>query len=125
MKTSYFARSANHPQAVSVAGRAPPWYKGREYKKLAPKLWIFKKYKQDHNKEFYTEHFHHEVLSILDPRQVYEELGEDAVLLCYEAPNEFCHRHLVAKWLEHHLGITITEIYLQELKDKYPFYQEE
>lgn len=37
MKTSYFDRSSNHPNAVSIAGLAPAWYKGKQYKKLAPK----------------------------------------------------------------------------------------
>ena len=26
--------------------------------------------------------------------------GKDIVLLCYEKPSSFCHRHLLAKWLE-------------------------
>ena len=26
---------------------------------------------------------------------------EDIVLICYEKPGDFCHRHLVANWLRH------------------------
>lgn len=25
--------------------------------------------------------------------------GKDVVLLCYETPDKFCHRHILAKWL--------------------------
>ena len=25
--------------------------------------------------------------------------GRDIVLVCYEGPSKFCHRHLVAEWL--------------------------
>jgi len=110
MNTSYYAKSANHPNAVSIAGKAPEWYKGKEYKKLAPKYWFFKKYKRDGDEKFYEEQFQLEVLDKLDPKQVYEDLGEDAVILCWEASGKFCHRHLVAKWLMKHLQIEITEL---------------
>jgi len=36
-------------------------------------------------------------------------LGEDAILLCYEGIFQFCHRRLVAKWLEEQLNITVDE----------------
>lgn len=110
MKTSYYAKSASHPDAVSIASRAPDWYKGREYKILAPKYWFFKKYKDDGDELFYTEHFQSEILNRLDPAEVYQALGENAVLLCWEKTGKFCHRHLVARWLEKHLNITIEEI---------------
>ena len=45
----------------------------------------------------------------LNPREVYNELGEDAVILCWEAPDKFCHRHIVAEWLSYSLGIDIEE----------------
>jgi uncharacterized protein (DUF488 family) len=95
---------------VSIASRAPLWYTGRQYKKLAPKLWFFKKYKQDGDEAFYREQYQKEILDQLDPAEVYKELGERAVLLCYEKPGDFCHRHIVSEWFEKHLGIQITEL---------------
>ena len=77
---------------------------------MAPKFWFFNKYKKDGDVDSYIENYNKEVLSVLDPKQVYEELGEDAIIICYEAPEDFCHRHLVAKWLEESLGIKIEEI---------------
>jgi uncharacterized protein (DUF488 family) len=41
---------------------------------------------------------------------VFNELGEDAILLCWESPEKFCHRHLVADWLSKKLDIKITEL---------------
>jgi hypothetical protein len=100
--------------AVSIAGECPKWYKGKEYKKLAPKRWFYDIYKQTGDIEFYKKHYYEEILSKLDARQVYEELGENAVLLCWEHlenPDEqFCHRRLVAEWLEEELGISIPEL---------------
>lgn len=110
MNTSYYAKSSNNFYAVSIAGRAPLWYTGREYRKLAPKKDFFLKYKLDGDQEYYTQQFQKRVLDQLDPFEVYKDLGENAVLLCHEKSGEFCHRHLVAKWLEKHIGIEIKEI---------------
>lgn len=110
MKTSYFAKYRDGVFAVSIAGRAPEGFTSRQYKKLSPKYWFFKKYKEDGDEKFYTEQYQKEVLDKLDPQIVYNELGEDAVLLCWEEPGKFCHRHLIAKWLSENLGIKIEEI---------------
>jgi hypothetical protein len=53
--------------------------------------------------------FHEQALSKLDPKAVYDELGQDAVLLCWEAPGKFCHRRVVAEWFEAALGIMVNE----------------
>lgn len=110
MNTSYYAKSSKHPNAVSIAGKAPAWYTGRQYKKLAPKYWFFKKFKEDGDEEFYKIQYKKEVLDKLDPQEVYKELGEDAVILCWEKSGKFCHRHLVAEWLSKALGIEIDEL---------------
>ena len=110
MKTSYFAKYKGE-NAVSISAKCPDWYKGREYKKLAPKYWFFKAYKDgDITKEEYTFCYKTEVLDKLDPKVVYEELGTNSVLLCYEKIGDFCHRHIVSKWLSDNLNIEIKEI---------------
>ena len=109
MNTSYFNKYKGS-NAVSICLRPPYWYKGREFKELAPPLWLFLKYKKDYDKNFYIENYYKEVLDKLDPQDIYNKLGEDVVLLCWENPDEFCHRHLVAEWLEWELGIEIKEL---------------
>lgn len=111
MNTSYFEKSSHHPQAVSIAGRAPATFNRREYKKLAPKKWFFKLYKENGDRDFYIEHYQKEVLDKLDPKKVYEELGDNSVLLCWEKPGEFCHRHIVAEWLMKNLGVPVEELH--------------
>jgi CYTH domain-containing protein len=97
--TSHFnSTEFDYSKAVSICGKPPAYYGGREYKKLAPKYWFFKKYKEDGDKDFYREQYYKEVLDKLDPEEVYKDLGKDAVLLCWENPDEFCHRHMVADW---------------------------
>ena len=50
-----------------------------------------------------------EILSKLDPQKVANDLGPDAILLCFEKFNDRCHRRLVAEWFETSLGIIIPE----------------
>ena len=109
MDTSYFARYKGST-GVSISAKSPVGWKGKEYKKLAPKYWFLMQYKEDRDKEHYIHHYKKEVLDKLDPQTVYDELGHDAVLLCYEKPSDFCHRHIVAEWLNESLGLFITEL---------------
>ena len=61
----------------------------------------------------YTIRFN-ELLERLDPDNIFNAIGDisngrDAALLCFEKPGEFCHRRLVAKWLENGLGFEVNE----------------
>jgi uncharacterized protein YeaO (DUF488 family) len=111
---TYFAKLRNLPShiiPVSICAKAPEWYTGIQYKKLAPTYEILMKYKKDHDKDSYIEHFQKEVLDKLNSSQVVLDLlglvgnfkglnyYPDIALVCYEKPTDFCHRHLVADWL--------------------------
>lgn len=116
MKTSYFYKSKNDPNAVSIAWRAPVGFRGMEYKSLVPKYWFLRKYKDDGDQDFYVDRYYEEILKKLNPEQVYKELGESAILLCWERPGEFCHRHIVSKWFRD-AGFDVQEL-TQELRGK-------
>jgi hypothetical protein len=49
-------------------------------------------------------------LESLDAKQVAEEFGPNAILLCWESFNVRRHRRLVAEWLEEKLGIVVPEL---------------
>jgi hypothetical protein len=49
-------------------------------------------------------------LESLDAKQVTEDLGPNAIILCWESFNVRCHRRLVAEWLEEKLGIVVPEL---------------
>lgn len=88
---------------ISICGKAPDWYTGLQYKKLAPKYQFFMEWKRTHDNAYYIEHFEQEVLAQLDTDTVFEELsalsgGQTFALICYERPSDFCHRHLVEEW---------------------------
>ncbi len=97
-----------HPDFVRIAicGKLVfPW-EGLWYPKLAPKRWFFDEWEKDHDNAKYVGRFNDEVLRRLSRRAVRDELARlsggfdrTIVLMCYEKPGDFCHRHLVAGWL--------------------------
>ena len=119
--TSYFAKLKSLPEhiiPISICGKAPDWYKGLQYKKLAPKYDFFMKWKENHDNDYYIKCFNEQVLNKLSAEQTVKELYKltsnmvlnpklfsdrslvpDIALICYEKPSDFCHRHLVADWL--------------------------
>jgi hypothetical protein len=110
IKTSYFAKSGKDPNAVCIAAFAPSWFSGTHYPRLSPPWKIVVKYKQGQiNEDEYEELYNHLVLSSLNVGRVAREL-DGAVLLCYEKPDDFCHRHIVARWLSSAIGYEIEEI---------------
>lgn len=76
--TSYFAKlkelEKNNIIPVSICGKAPNWYKGLQYKKLAPKYDFFIEWKRNHNNDYYIEHYQNEILNKLNIVNVLNEL---------------------------------------------------
>ncbi len=91
-------------------------YYGECYPKLAPKLSFWKvwhdnigRISEDENNRYYVREYYKQVLSKLDPEMVYREL-DNSILLCYEPITKFCHRHIVAAWLELYLDVDVPEV---------------
>jgi hypothetical protein len=104
MKTSNFAKSSKDPKAVAISRGLPRWYKGRTFEPLAPTREMLSMNEEDFFKA-YTER-----ISQLNLKEVVRELGDDAVLLCWEGFNVRCHRRLVAEIFEQAFGIVIPEV---------------
>ena len=70
-------------------------------RRLAPSWSIYKEYNETNDKEKYTKRFYEERLSKIDLDEIIRGweyqygCGKTFVLLCYEKPDEFCHRHIV------------------------------
>ncbi len=110
--TSYFAQLKNLPSniiSISICGKPPKWYKGLQYKKLAPKYDFFQEWKRNHDNDYYIKCFQEQILDKIDiltvMRNLFDLLPNDGsavgcriALICYEKPSDFCHRHLVADW---------------------------
>ena len=100
-------------------------YQGYCYPKLSPKLSFWKiwhnnigKISEEENNQYYVEEYWKQVLSKLDPEQVYREL-DNSILLCYEANTDFCHRHIVAAWFEILLEVEVPEAKAKDYEIKY------
>lgn len=123
--TGYFARAKAYAERgyalVSIA-RVAPWFLAKELRVyscdcLAPTDEILD---LKDNPDEYTPKYCHEILGHLKPTEVFhylwmiahQEDTDKIILLCYESPEKFCHRHLVAKWLTDSLGQKVEEFNL-------------
>jgi len=112
--TSYFANLKNIDKskykAIAICLKSPHWFNGSEYQVIAPTRKTF----HQKNDEDYITSFNNQ-LKLLNPETVINDLkrvstDKDIVLLCYEKPSDFCHRHLVANWLNKELDLNIKEL---------------
>jgi hypothetical protein len=103
------------PGRVSIARFPPRGAPGgfRIFKALAPGAWFNKVARPEY------ERLYAEQLAVLDARTVVDQIAlmhphNEAVLLCYERPpftaTNWCHRRLVAEWIERELGIEVPEL---------------
>jgi hypothetical protein len=105
--TSNFARLKTIPDGLRPVGIAvgpPRWYRGETMLELAPTREMLHLSYAEYVVQFQLR------LEVLDPKQIADRLGDNAVMLCWESPGVFCHRRAVAQWLERHLNIEIPEL---------------
>jgi hypothetical protein len=111
LRTSYFAKSAREPGAVSISRFPPEWYTGARYFSLAPAPAMLK----IEDWELFRQRYRDEVLSTLNPDAVLRELekivpGGAIIMLCFEKERSHCHRSLVAEWFLETKGIRVPEV---------------
>lgn len=114
--TSYYqcTKKITNPVGISQ-GKSRFGIKAKDYNKLAPPMYLVERYKSGSiTKEQYSEEYYRVVLSKLDPHEVLNEIvslfGDDATLLCFEKAGEFCHRRIVADWIEKGTGVNVPEL---------------
>ena len=86
--------SGDRGKKVGFTGRCLPM--------LAPKKEFWQvwhdnigKIPEEENTKYYATEYYKQVLSKLDPEEVYDMIPEGSILLCYEDNMDFCHRHLL------------------------------
>lgn len=106
--SNYKNCDTNYFKTISISGDKGKKanYKGKYIKELAPKLSFWKVWKNnigkisdDENNKYYIEEYYKQVLSKLDPEEIYHKIN-NKVLLCYEENMDFCHRHIISAWIE-------------------------
>jgi hypothetical protein len=99
---------------ISIARSAPRGMSGfRICKTLAPGAWFKTAPYDDYRRRYAVQ------LAELEPQQVWDDLHDlvdphEPVLLCWErgrlSEDNWCHRRMLAMWLQHHLHREIHEI---------------
>ena len=109
MFTSNFATAkriqAERPdlRLVSIAVGTARWFRGDKEPRLAPTRPMLKLGRADYDREYDV------ILARVEPADILAKWGPDAVLLCWEKANVYCHRRRVAEWIEAALGIEVPE----------------
>lgn len=111
--TSNYARQANNPLAIGISLTVPEWYTGDRRLDLAPTsdmVFSLKRDRRGYNQRKYVRDY----IDVLHernikPQELIDSLPDGSILLCYESPDDFCHRHLLANWVEEHTGFQILE----------------
>lgn len=118
METSYFGAINTHSEEMKgkkifcISHECPEGVKA--YKKLVPTWDIINLYKDNGDIVGYIEAYYDKILNKLNPKEIYEEL-KDAVIVCYEKSNEFCHRHIVSYWIKRNVvDAEVNELFVNE-----------
>ena len=108
--TSYFSNVKKLPTyilPISIANITPNGWKYPIYQKLAPSDKLLRNWKQTHDNLDYIFDYEDEILNNYKISDIINDLSNylhdeytDIALICYEKPNDFCHRHLVADWFK-------------------------
>lgn len=110
--TSYFGNYRNIPEgkkAISISLSPPQGINISNGEEFYPTPHLLRKYKAGSLSTWeYEKIYRDEVLSKLDVHQMYQKYN-DAALLCYETPNDFCHRQIVSDWFKEG-GYSIEEL---------------
>lgn len=124
--TSYFAKAAILRKAgivpIGVALWPPRFFRGISMKQVAPKRYMLNDSLTD---EEYIGMYRNDVLRFVDAKSFILQLeeagrGMDVALCCFEKPNEFCHRHILAQWLKEQTGVDIVEFGASEANRDIP-----
>ncbi len=89
---------------------------GKAITELAPKKGFWREWKdnigkipEEENTRFYIKHYYDEVLSKVDIMDLLKD-EVDPILLCYERGQDFCHRHVLAEYIEIVYGIRVDDV---------------
>lgn len=110
--------------SISWDGGLKARFKGRFFSQLAPSQALYQewhdnigKIPEEDNTRFYATRYYNEILSKLDPQEVYDMIPEESILLCDEEPEEVSNRQLFAFWIELFLGVQTSEVYENPVRE--------
>ena len=108
--TSNFKIAGHLPQAVAISLGVPRGWRGARCIVLAPPRPLIKIM----DPETFIPLYKAKVLDKLHPHKIIEDLGGDNfIMCCWEDPGVFCHRRVVAAWMQKHTGVLVKELDLK------------
>ena len=108
MKTSNF-KTYKGDNGVAICLYPPLDYSGLQFPSLAPdRQTFFAKKAGEIDEAEYEKQYRERVLSKLNAKDIYD-MFFNQVLLCWEPEGEFCHRRIVASWIQEELGFEVPE----------------
>ena len=107
-------------KVIGISLYPPKWFYGNSLKQVAPTKGIL--FAKDQTEKEYTKRYREEVLAHQDMEKFLDAVktvsgGKDVALCCYEKPEDFCHRHILADWIKEKTGIEIEEFGYTEKKE--------
>lgn len=113
--TSYFGnikKIPNKVKKIAISKYIPKGITCDIYSPAAPPSELLKAYKQGGITDNEYIQIYKKYLNSLNGSNVVKHLkqlagGSDIALLCYEKPNDFCHRHLFLEWLSQFIDDSI------------------
>ena len=95
-------------------------FKGKAIPELAPKRAFWNvwhdnigKISEEQNNRYYIEQYYKQVLSKVNIEELLKD-EKDPILLCFEKGQNFCHRHVLAEYIELKYGIKVPDIIIDE-----------
>lgn len=105
--TGYFANYNKYIRlgyiSISICLKPPKFFTGLQLKQLAPSWELLEKYKNNNiSADEYITQYRNQIKSSIKKKEILGKLtsyGDKVVLLCYEKPFDFCHRHVIGRML--------------------------
>ena len=99
---------------VSISRFPPKWFKGYCCFDFAPSVQLLHDYHEGLSDFDYSRRYRRQVLDRVDVHKVFEGLavlagGRDIVLCCFEDAFQFCHRRLLARFVQERFHYSIEE----------------
>ncbi len=95
-------------------------FEGKSLTKLAPKRVFWNewhnnigKIPEEENTKFYIQEYYKQVLSQVDIEELLKN-EKDPILLCYERGQDFCHRHVLAEFINIRYDINVEDLIIDE-----------
>lgn len=117
---NYFECNAGNLISISLDKGADAGFEGKAILDFAPKKEFFKTWRKNRgvipdedNNWDYVKKYYRQVLSEIDIPELLKD-ETNPILLCYEKDQEFCHRHILAEYIELMYDIKVKDIKIDE-----------